>query len=291
MLEYRSAIFIPGNQEKMLAKASSLNADLIVFDLEDSVHPSEKETARKQVAAAINGLRPSQKSVGVRINDLSSGLTLADLEAVLPAMPDLVMLPKVVLGEDLVKIDAMLGAMEAKSNASFGSIKLITLTAETPSSLFHFHSLMNVSDRLVGMTWGAEDLSVALGATQNREQSGQWLSPFQLAQTFCLAKARDLEVQAIDTVYADFKDLEGLREECIAAKQIGFTGKLAIHPNQLDIINEVFSPTEEEVEYAERLVELFSENKASAVFELDGRMVDTPHLLSAQRVIERYKKA
>lgn len=289
MYEYRSAMFVPGSNEKMLTKAKDLKADLILFDLEDSVRPANKVSARKLVAKTVAELRADEKHVGVRINDLSSGQALADLSAVLPSKPSLIVLPKVESGEDLVKLDAMLGAIEAEIGLTFASIKLIILTAETPASLFQFDSLSNISERLVGMTWGAEDLASELGAAQGRDQAGKWLPPFQLAQTLCLAKARDLNAQALDTVYADIKNLEGLREECIAARQIGFTGKLAIHPAQLDVINEVFSPSEQEVEHAQRLVALFSANPDAGAIEMDGRMMDIPHLRAAERLLARCK--
>lgn len=293
MFEFRSAIFIPGANEKTLEKAASLDADLILFDLEDSVHQTKKEVARQLVATTIKALQVNEnvagKRIGVRINDLSTDRTLADLEAVLPAKPDLVMLPKVVSGEGLVKLDAMLGAIEAKSDMEFGSIKLMLLTAETPGSLFTMDCLSNISGRLVGMTWGAEDLATELGAALSRDESGKWLPPLQLAQTLCLVKARDLGVQALDAVYPDFRDIDGLKKECIAAKQMGYTGKLAIHPGQLEVINDVFSPTLAEVDYARRLVELFSENPGTGVLDLDGKMVDIPHLRSAEGLLARHK--
>lgn len=289
MHEYRSAMFIPGANEKMLAKASDLDADLIIFDLEDSVHASKKDIARQLVAQSLTALQTKQRRFGVRVNDLSSTYTLADLEAILPAKPDLLMLPKVESGEDLIKLDAMLSALEAENHMDFASVKLIILTAETPGSLFQFNSISNVSDRLVGMTWGAEDLASELGAAQGRDDADNWLPPFQLAQTLCLAKARDLSVQALDTVYADIKNIAGLREECLAAKQIGFTGKLAIHPAQLDVINDVFSPSEAEVEHAQRLIKLFSDNPDAGALQLDGKMVDVPHLRSAERLLLRHR--
>lgn len=289
MHEYRSAIFIPGANEKMLAKAGSLNADLILFDLEDSVPQAKKDLARKLVATSLEELKSPEKTLGVRVNDLSSSYTLADLEAVLPAKPDLILLPKVESGDDLVKFDAMLGALETETKITFKSTKLIILTAETPGSLFQFSSLINVSDRLVGMTWGPEDLASELGAAQGRDQSGKWLPPFQLAQTLCLAKARDLGVQPLDTVYAEISDIEGLRNECIAAKQLGFTGKLAIHPSQLAVINDVFSPSQQEVDDAQRLVKLFADNPDTGALTLDGKMVDIPHLRAAERLLKQSK--
>lgn len=293
MHEYRSAIFIPGSNEKMLAKANSLDADLILFDLEDSVPPTKKEHARELVVASLEETRnseetrKSQTAYGVRVNDLSSGHTLADLTAILPAKPDVIMLPKVESGDDLVKVDTMFSELEDKTKTSFANIKLLLLTAETPASIFQFNSLKNISNRLTGLTWGAEDFANELGALSNRDESGTWLPPFQLAQTLCLIKARDLDVQAIDTVYTDIKNTDGLRAECIAAKQIGFTGKLAIHPGQLAVINEVFSPSEQEVNHAQRLVELFANNPNAGALELDGKMIDKPHLRAAERLLKR----
>lgn len=289
MLEFRSAIFIPGSNPKMLSKADTLDADLILFDLEDAVHESQKEVARDLVAEFLNQERSARKLFGVRVNALDSQYLRADLRRVLPAKPDLVLLPKVESGEQLEQIDELIETVEIEASLAVGSIKLMILTAETPGSLFRFDSLKNVSNRLVGMTWGPEDLASELGAKQGRDQSGRWLPPFQLAQTLCLAKASDLGVQAIDTVMANFKDLDGLRDECLASKELGFTGKLAIHPAQLDTINAVFSPSEQEIDFARRVVALFRSNPDAGALQLDGAMVDIPHLRSAERLLQRLK--
>ena len=289
MLEFRSAIFIPGSNPKMLSKADSLDADLILFDLEDAVHENQKEVARDLVTEFLNQERSARKLFGVRVNALDSQYLRADLRRVLPAKPDLVLLPKVESGEQLEQIDELIETVEIEESLAVGSIKLMILTAETPGSLFRFDSLKNVSNRLVGMTWGPEDLASELGAKQGRDQSGRWLPPFQLAQTLCLAKASDLGVQAIDTVMANFKDLDGLRDECLASKELGFTGKLAIHPAQLDTINAVFSPSEQEIDFARRVVALFRSNPDAGALQLDGAMVDIPHLRSAERLLQRLK--
>ena len=287
MLEYKSAIFIPGANEKMLSKAATLDADLVIFDLEDSVSENQKQTARELVVKVIEQSRARQKPYGVRLNSLDSAHLSDDLHAIVPVKPELIVLPKVESGDDLEQIDALIGDIENKSNIEIGATKIIILTAETPGSLFRFDSLSNISNRLLGMTWGAEDLASDLGAAHGRDKLGEWLPPFQLAQTLCLAKARDLGVQPIDTVMADFNDLEGLRKECLAAKEIGFTGKLAIHPCQLDIINHVFMPTEQEIEFARRVIELFSSNTQAGALQLDGVMLDVPHLRAAQRLLRR----
>lgn len=287
MLEYRSAIFIPGANEKMLSKAAILDADLVIFDLEDSVSENQKQTARELVTTIMHQPRASEKAVGVRLNALDSKHMVDDLRKIVPVKPDLIVLPKVESGEDLEQIDTLISGIENESNIELGATKLIILTAETPGSLFRFDSLSNVSNHLLGMTWGAEDLASELGATQGRDEQGGWLPPFQLAQTLCLAKARDLGVQALDTVMADFKDLEALRKECLAAKQMGFNGKLAIHPCQLDIINEVFMPTEKEIDFARRVVALFKANSQAGALQLDSVMLDIPHLRSAERLLSR----
>lgn len=287
MLEYRSAIFIPGANEKMLSKAAILDADLVIFDLEDSVSENQKQTARELVTTIMHQPRASEKAVGVRLNALDSKHMVDDLRKIVPVKPDLIVLPKVESGEDLEQIDTLISGIENESNIELGATKLIILTAETPGSLFRFDSLSNVSNRLLGMTWGAEDLASELGATQGRDEQGGWLPPLQLAQTLCLAKARDLGVQALDTVMADFNDLEALRKECLAAKQMGFNGKLAIHPCQLDIINEVFMPTEKEIDFARRVVALFKANSQAGALQLDGVMLDIPHLRSAERLLSR----
>ena len=289
MFEFRSAIFVPGANEKMLSKVAGLDADLVLFDLEDSVHENQKQIARELVSRWLSATRPSAQTFGVRLNSLDSQHFSDDLKQVLPAKPDLIMLPKVESGEDLKQIDTLINQVEVESGLELGSTKLMILTAETPGSLFRFDDLFNVSNRLVAMTWGAEDLASELGAVRGRDESGKWLPPFQLAQTLCLAKARDLRVQAIDTVMADFKDADGLRQDCIASKDIGFTGKLAIHPAQLEIINQVFSPSEQEIDFARRVIELFESNPNVGVLQLDGAMVDIPHLRAAERLLRRAK--
>ena len=286
MFEFKSAIFIPGSSEKMLSKAATLDADLVLFDLEDAVHESKKDDARILVAEHLTGPRPEAK-IGVRLNALDTPHLLTDLQAIVPAKPDLVLLPKVESGDDLEQFDAMISKVEADSGLQVGHTKLIILTAETPASLFRFDSLLNVSNRLVAMTWGPEDLASELGAAQGRGQDDQWLPPFQLAQTFCLAKARDLDVQALDTVMADFKDLDGLKKECLNARELGYTGKLAIHPCQLEIINEVFAPSKQEIVFAQRVVALFEANSQAGALQLDGVMLDIPHLRSAKKLLNR----
>lgn len=299
MIEFRSLFFIPGANEKMLAKAAQIAADLIVFDLEDSVLEEQKQSARDLVAASLRELKTREETrarpLCVRVNALDSSNIELDLLAILPAQPDFIMLPKTQSGADLEKIDSLLAALELKNGLSVGQTKLIALTAETPGSLFRFDSLHTASDRLVGMSWGAEDLASELFATQSRskgvnvessyDQSSGWLPPFQLAQTLCLAKSRDLGVQPIDTVFANFRDLDGLREECLSAKIIGFSGKLAIHPSQVDVINQVFSPSDEEVAFAQKVVDLFSANPGVGAIQLEGRMLDIPHLSLAKRVL------
>ena len=271
----------------MLTKAADLDADLILFDLEDSVLESKKQIARELVAARLQQPGFENKKVGVRLNALNSDHTLADLRAVLPAQPDLVMLPKVESGEDLEKLDAMMSGIEAAAKREHGRTQLMLLTAETPGSLFRFDGIFNVSNRLIAMSWGPEDLAAELGAVSSRDANGQWLPPFQFAQSMCLAKASDLNVQAIDTVLPDFRDLESLRQECLAAKQLGFTGKLAIHPAQLEIINEVFSPSQEDIDFAQKVVDMFAENPDSGALQIDGAMFDIPHLRSAKRLLAR----
>lgn len=293
MQEFKSVMFVPGSNEKMLGKATELNADLILFDLEDSVLPENKQAARTLIGTKLSELKKSNnecvkdKMFGVRVNELVSQEMFIDLEAVLPSRPDVIVVPKLETADDLVKIDAMLAGLEAQFELPAASTKLIPLTAESPKAMFEFGGLKNVSNRVIGLTWGAEDLSNAIGAENGRDDNGVWIPPLQLAQSLCLLKAKDLGLQAIDTVYPDIKNLDGLRAECETVKALGFTGKLAIHPAQLQVINEVFGSSVQDIEQAQRIVKLFSDNPNQGALKMDGKMVDIPHLRAAERLLQK----
>ena len=198
MNEFRTAFFIPGGNEKMLAKAGSIAADLIIFDLEDSVLPSEKRQARKLVQSILKGNSNGKQMLAVRVNAMDTPYLKDDLDAVMSGRPDIIMLPKFESGEQLMQLSALLDQLESENSIKGGNTKVIGITAETPRGIFGFDSINNTSNRLVGLSWGPEDLATELGATANRDQQGNFLPPFELVRTLCLAKARELGVQALD---------------------------------------------------------------------------------------------
>ena len=287
MNEFRSALFIPGGNEKMLNKASSIDADLIIFDLEDSVLEAEKPNARRLVQQVLQDEALAQRSLAVRINAMDTPHLQEDLAVVMAGQPDIILLPKLENGEQLLQLSALLDSLEAKNNIPANSTKVIAITGETPTGVLGFDSIDNPCDRLVGLSWGPEDLATELGATANRDTEGKFLPPFELLRTLCLLKAKELGVQAIDTVFTGIGNSEGLVAECIAAHSIGYTGKLAIHPSQIELINQAFSPTEEELIRAKKIVDLFAANPNAGALQLDNKMVDIPHLKQAQRLLAR----
>ena len=285
----RSLLFAPADSDRKLDKAFACGSDAVIIDLEDSVAPDSKPLARERAArflAQTTGLTHRPRLL-VRINSLPSGLADADLDAVVPAAPDAILLPKSEGSATVVHLAAKLTAREAVHGVADGHIGIIAIATETAGSLFQLGSYSGSSARLVGMTWGAEDLSAELGATANRDSTGQFLAPYRLARTLCLAGAVAAQVEPIDTVYVDFRDEAGLRRETEEACRDGFTGKMAIHPAQVAIINEVFTPTAQAVAEAHAIVAAFAAAPGSGVVGINGVMYDMPHLKRAQRVLAR----
>lgn len=289
----RSLLFIPGDSERKLAKAATSQADCILVDLEDAIAPDGKEEARACVVHFLAGIadRSLMPPIYVRINDLASGLAQADLDAVVPAAPDGILLPKPRSGEDVRTLSRMLDTAERKAGLPAGSLSILTLAAETPLAVLQLHSFHNCGPRLKGMTWGGEDLAVAVGARTNRDERGDYTEPFRLARNLVLYAAAAAGVQAIDTVYTDFRDHAGLERVAREAARDGFTGKLAIHPDQVPIINQVFTPTIEEIEEASEIASAFEAAPGAGVVGLHGRMLDRPHLDKARRTLERARLA
>ena len=279
----RSFLFVPGDSDGKLAKASSSNADALIVDLEDSVSVDEKPRARI-IASEFLRDKPRAKC-WVRINPLNSSFALSDLKAVIPVAPHGIVLPKPERARDVSKLDKLLAVLEQEHGIDEGTTRILPIATETPGSVFHLHEYTGCSERLAGLSWGAEDLSTAIGATANRDADGHWLPQFELVRSLCLFAAAAAEVPAVDTVYTDFRDEQGLAEYAGNARRDGFSGMLAIHPSQVGLINEAFSPTQEELSRAQKIVELFEKNPGMGVIGLDGEMIDRPHLLQAKKIL------
>lgn len=285
----RSLLFAPADSPKKLDKAMTSGADALIIDLEDSIAVDSKTNARRSAAAFLKEVVEAapRPYLLVRVNGLQTGLTDADLDAVVPARPDAIMLPKAEGGASIAHAAAKLAVREALNEIVEDQIKIVAIATETAAALFLTGTYGGASTRLLALTWGAEDLSMELGAEANRDAHGYFLDPYRLARALCLAGAAAAEVPAIDTVYVDFRDSDGFRRECEEARRDGFTGKMAIHPAQVPIINELFTPTPDAVAQAQAIVDAFAANPQAGVVAINGVMVDRPHLSRAKRVLAR----
>ena len=291
-LPIRSLLFIPADSEKKLAKADSFAADALILDLEDAVAP-ERKTAARKLAAEFLAARPRAErktQIWVRTNALDSDMAIGDLVAIMDGAPDGIVQPKANGPKDVAQLSHYLDALEAHSGLANGSTPILPLVTETAKAPFHLGEYAEAGlERLAGMTWGAEDLSASVGASTNRAPSGDWAFTYQMARSLTLLAAYDCGVQAIDTLYTDFRDEEGLRASCLEAKSEGFTGRLAIHPAQVPIINECFTPTTEELAHARRVLDAFAANPGAGTVGMDGKMLDVPHKKQAEMLIAKAK--
>lgn len=285
----RSLLFVPGDSPRKLDKSLEAGADLVLLDLEDSVRPDGKVAARRSVRDFLRDAKgeADRPALYVRINALASGLSEADLDEVMVAGPDGIMLPKAEGGADIALLDSRLAVREALHGLADGATRILPIATETAAAIFAMGSYRDASPRLTGLAWGAEDLAAAIGAGANKDAGGGWLAPFGLARSLCLFGAAAAEVAAIDTVYTDFRDQDGLRREAEEAARHGFSGKLAIHPAQVPVINEAFTPSEAALAHARRVVAAFAEAGEAGVVGLDGAMLDRPHLEAARRLLAR----
>jgi len=279
----RSFLFVPADSARKLKKSQECGADALILDLEDSVAASERPRARSLAKAFLADR--GDTSVWVRINPLDTEDALADLREIIPAAPTGIILPKPRGAKDAVQLGKIVSVLEEESGISEGQTRIMPIATERPEALFHLHEYAGSTGRLAGLSWGAEDLSAALGASTNRDADGNWLPPYELARSLCLFAAAAAEVPAIDTIYSDFRDMDGLSAYAANARRDGFSGMLAIHPAQIEIINAAFTPDAEELERAERIVSLFADNPQTGVVGMDGEMLDRPHLLQAQKII------
>jgi len=287
----RSLLFVPADGGAKLDKAVASGADAVIIDLEDSIAPERKEAARGEALDFLKSTaaKKERPRLLVRINGLDTGMTDADLDAIVAGKPDAVVFPKAEGGASVTHLDAKITAREAIAGLPEGSIKVLAQAVESATGLFLAGTLLHASPRLIGMTWGPEDLSAELGAEANREADGTLTEPYRLARSICLYGAAAARVPAIETVYVDFRNTEGLRRDTEAARRDGFTGRLAIHPAQVPVINEVFTPTAEQIEKAKVVVAAFAAKPGAGAVGIDGKMYDRPHLARAQRLLASVK--
>jgi citrate lyase subunit beta/citryl-CoA lyase len=287
----RSLLFVPADGGAKLDKAVASGADAVIIDLEDSIAPERKQAARGAALDFLKskGAEKERPRLLVRINGLDTGMTDADLDVIVAGRPDAVVFPKAEGGASVIHLDAKLTAREAVADLPEGTIKVLAQAVESAAGLFLAGTFLNASPRLVGLTWGPEDLSAELGAEATRESDGMLTEPYRLARSVCLYGAAAARVPAIETVYVDFRNTEGLRRDTEAARCDGFTGRLAIHPAQVPVINEVFTPTAEQIEKAKAVVAAFAAQLGAGVIGIDGKMYDRPHLVRAQRLLASVK--
>ncbi|UYY58517.1 HpcH/HpaI aldolase/citrate lyase family protein [Sphingomonas sp. S2-65] len=281
-LSARSLLFVPGDSERKLVRAASSAADLLLLDLEDAVAWEKKAEARALVAERLASAERAQP-YWVRINPLDSEHGLADLAAVVPSRPDGIMLPKATRAE-ADRLHHYLTALEVAAGLPRGGIPTMVVATETAPALFGLGDYAGCP-RLAALTWGAEDSAAALGASDNREEDGEYAFPYQLFRALCLAGAAAAKVTAIETIHGDFRDLAGIEKVAVRARRAGFRGMMAIHPDQVPVINRAFSPSPEEIAQAERVLAAFAANPGAGTVGLDGAMLDMPHLKRAQATL------
>ncbi|WP_067109916.1 HpcH/HpaI aldolase/citrate lyase family protein [Sphingopyxis granuli] len=279
-MRLRSLLFVPGDRPERFAKAAASGADAIILDLEDSVSPANKEAARAAVADYLAGER--EVITLVRVNPLDGHMTAADVAAIAAARPDAIMLPKAEGAPAIAQLDTIL---RSESPAGTSLPPILPIATETPAAIFTLGSYREVGARLIGLTWGAEDLPAAIGAATSREADGDYTDPYRVARVLTLFAAHGAGVAAIDTVFPAIDDADGLAAYAARARRDGFTGMMAIHPAQVAPINAAFTPSADEVARAQAIVDAFAANPGAGVLQLDGKMVDAPHLKQARHIL------
>ena len=285
----RSLLFAPADSPRKLDKAFGCGTDCVILDLEDSVAAPRKQAGRETAANFLATARSAETRprLYVRINALDSGHVDADLDAVMRQRPDGIMLPKSAGSADIQHLSAKIAVREAEYGLEDGGTRIVAIATETAAAIFGLGSYAGSSRRLVGVTWGAEDLSADLGAETNRLPDDSYAPPYQLARSLTLFAAQAAGAQPIDTVYPAFRNMAGFRAECLAARRDGFTAKMAIHPDQVAIINEIFTPPADQVARARAIVAAFAADPGAGVIGIDGEMFDRPHLTRAERLLAR----
>ena len=288
----RAVHFVPGANEKMLQKSLALPADSLVLDLEDAVTPENKDSARDTVTHWLKQVNFGRQERMVRMNPLDTPWGVRDLEVTMQGRPDSYLVPKVRTKDDLFRIDTILSRMEREYGHPPGGVKLVVLATETPQGLLNIRDFGSCP-RVDALSWGAEDLSAAIGARRNRDEHGQFLEVFRYARIMTLLAATAAGVQPLDTVFVDIRDADGLRRECQEGAWMGFTGKITIHPSQIEVVNEVFSPSPADIAESRELLAAFEENRKAGrmAFSFKGQMVDVPHLTRARTILERARQA
>ena len=280
----RSWLFAPGDSERKMEKAVAGPADIVLFDLEDAVAEAEKPKARSQVAAFLAAQPADRSRLWIRINPLQGPHALADLAVVTAGRPGGIMLPKARHRADVERLDHYLSALEVAAGNEQGATRVIALVTETAESMFATGTYGG-APRLAALTWGAEDLAAAVGAAENRNADGSYAFTYQMARSFCLLGAAAAGVAAVETIHGDFRDESGLRRRAQEARRAGFGGMLAIHPAQVDVINDAFTPSAEELQAARDIVDLFAANPGVGTIGYQGAMLDRPHLARAQALL------
>ena len=285
----RSWLFAPGDSEKKMTKAMEGSADIVLIDLEDAVAPDAKAAARPMVHDFIAANPAQRQRLWVRINPFDGPHTLADLAAVMPARPGGIMLPKVYGRADVEKLDHCLSALEVSNGIEEGSTPVIVLITETAEAMFHTGDYKG-APRVVALTWGAEDLADSVGASSNKNADGSYSFTYELARSLTVLGAATAGVTAIETISADFKDLDALRLRAERVRRDGYRGMLAIHPAQVDVINAAFTPTEAEIAEAQEIVDIFAANPGVGAIGWKGGMLDRPYLARAERLLRQAGK-
>ena len=278
-MEFRSLLFVPGDRPERFQKALDSAADGLILDLEDSVAPSRKTDARQAVIVSLS--LPRSKPVFVRINPIPAGGFETDLPAVLKAKPDGIVLPKAEGAKDVLDLTDAMGDTP---------VPVLPIATETPRALFKLDTYEDVSSSLCGLTWGAEDLPATIGASSSRETDGSYTPPFEWVRSVALFAAHAAGVKAVETVYPNIKDIDGLTAYAARARRDGFTAMMAIHPSQCQIINDAFTPSDDEIAHAMKIIEAFQKNPDAGALQVDGKMVDAPHEKQARKLVAQWKQ-
>lgn len=283
----RSLLFVPADSERKLSKSLASPADVLILDLEDAVADSRKRIAREMAAAHLVAHGPASAArLYVRINPLDTPHALADLAAVVGPGLAGILLPKIQGAAELQRLSIMLDVLEVRAGLGPGSVRMIPVATETGQAMLNLGTLgLTALPRLEAVTWGAEDLAAAVGALSNREEDGRYSPLFDMAANVCLCAAAAAGVVAVDTISVNFKDPVGLAADCRVSRRRGFKGRMAIHPDQVPVINEAYAPSAEEIAHARRIVEAFAAQPDAGALSIDGKMIDKPHLVQAQRTL------